>query len=163
MVELITAKGALSISNKIRTDNGNNELININNIITENANKLVFSAETKDDMLELTIRDNGRGIRDNNNNIIKDYNIFNYGYSTKDIDGINIITDSWLSGILYKLKILSRDNEFRGAGLSLCKDLLKKNGGDIILVDTNKEGTTFKLIIPTKITHTTDKVVEYLS
>ena len=26
-----------------------------------------------------------------------------------------------------------------------------------------KEGTTFKLIIPTKITHTTDKVVEYLS
>ena len=43
------------------------------------------------------------------------------------------------------------------------KDLLKKNGGDIILVDTNKEGTTFKLIIPTKITHTTDKVVEYLS
>ena len=39
MVELITAKGALSISNKIRTDNGNNELININNIITENANK----------------------------------------------------------------------------------------------------------------------------
>ena len=27
----------------------------------------------------------------------------------------------------------------------------------------NAEGTTFKLIIPTKITHTTDKVVEYLS
>ena len=98
-----------------------------------------------------------------NNNIIKDYNIFNYGYSTKDIDGVDIISDSWLSSILYKLKILSRDNEFRGAGLSLCKDLLKKNGGDIILVDTNKEGTTFKLIIPTKITHTTDKVVEYLS
>ena len=142
-------------------------LIIVNNMVLNsieaNANKIVISAETKDDMLELTIRDNGRGIRDNNNNIIKDYNIFNYGYSTKDIDGINIITDSWLSGILYKLKILSRDNEFRGAGLSLCKDLLKKNGGDIILVDTNKEGTTFKLIIPTKITHTTDKVVEYLS
>ena len=142
-------------------------LIIVNNMVLNsieaNANKIVVSAETKDDMLELTIRDNGRGIRDSNNNIIKDYNIFNYGYSTKDIDGINIITDSWLSGILYKLKILSRDNEFRGAGLSLCKDLLKKNGGDIILVDTNKEGTTFKLIIPTKITHTTDKVVEYLS
>jgi sensor histidine kinase regulating citrate/malate metabolism len=50
-----------------------------------------------------------------------------------------------------------------GVNISTSTDTVKKNGGDIILVDTNKEGTTFKLIIPTKITHTTDKVVEYLS
>ena len=49
-------------------------LIIVNNMVLNsieaNANKLVISAETKEDMLELTIRDNGRGIRDNNNNII---------------------------------------------------------------------------------------------
>lgn len=133
------------------------------NAIEAHATEITFSSTLELDFLNLDIKDNGCGIRDSNNNVIKDFNIFKYGYSTKDIDGKNIVNTNWFTRLLYKTNILVRDNEFRGAGLSLCKDLLKKNSGDITLVETSKEGTLFRLRIPVKVTHNSSTIVNYLS
>ncbi len=134
------------------------------NSIEAHATSISISTTLTDTgFLCLDIKDDGCGIRDVNNNVIKDYNIFKYGYSTKDKDGKNIINTNWLTSLLYRINLLVRDNEFRGAGLSLCKDLLRKNGGDIMLVETSKEGTTFRLKIPVKVTHNTSEVISFLS
>ena len=161
-----TNKGLLDVYSCRGINNGEMLIIFNNmtlNSIEANASKLFISAEVKKDMLELTIADNGSGIRDINNNVIKDFNIFNYGYSTKNQNSENIYIKNIFIRFLYKIKLLTNDNEFRGAGLSLCRNILKKNGGDIVLIDTTKNGTTFKLIIPTKQTHKISEASKYLS
>ena len=151
-----------------RVDNRYEDSITlVNDAITGNYSKFTVVNTNTDNVL---LDENGTyHYYDENVNIqykkveLTDYNIFKYGYSTKDKDGKNIINTNWLTSLLYKINLLVRDNEFRGAGLSICKDLLRKNGGDIMLVETSKEGTTFRLKIPVKVTHNSSEVVSFLS
>jgi len=137
----------------------NGDMLNIINIMVNNSVEakstvIIFEPIVVNDyQLELYISDNGRGIRDKFDNIIQTENIFRYGYSTKDIDGNNIIETSIFKKILYKLGFYIHKITFsqRGAGLSINKSLLVKSGGDINLVNTSVNGTKFRLLLPIKL------------
>lgn len=137
---------------------GNGNLMNIlhilvNNSIEAKADKLLFTpVEVGDDFIELYISDNGHGVRDHNNNIIKTDSIFEYGYSTKDNKGQHVLSKSKLNRFLkfFNIGIMSTDTT-RGIGLYMNKMLLYKVNGDIELYKTSATGTTFKLTLPVEI------------
>jgi sensor histidine kinase regulating citrate/malate metabolism len=124
----------------------------IKNSIESKSSLMEFKAILyKHDKIKLYVKDDGRGIRDKYDNIIKDNIIFNYGYSTKSIQGDHLKEKSIFRIILNKLGIkLVATRTARGTGLSYIKALLQKSNGDIKLIDTNKNGTTFLLTIPIK-------------
>lgn len=126
--------------------------IMVNNSIEANASIITFTFEVNRDAGYLTIKDNGRGIRDKNDNIIKDTEyIYTYGYSTKNKDGTPIKQTSVFQKLLGKLgvKIYTTSN-IRGIGLNLNKEILYKVGGNIVVLSTSPAGTTFKLTLPVK-------------
>lgn len=123
-----------------------------NNSIEAGANLITVSlAKLYNNYMCLDIKDNGRGIRDTNGDLFKDSGkiIQEYGYSTKDDKGKQIIK----TGFLYKLlkflhvKIISTDTT-RGIGLYMNKILLENVGGKIWLIETSENGTTFRVKIP---------------
>lgn len=127
----------------------------INNSIEAKATKLFIEANlTKsEDNIEILIRDNGRGVRDRDDNLVNDINIFNYGYSTKSKNGIPLAPKKKLEKVMdrfFNLNNVDVVNE-RGVGLSVNKRILNKSSGDIDLVSTSVQGTTFKITIPIKI------------
>lgn len=141
----------------VRHELGNGNLLNIlhvllNNSIEAGADKVVIKAhKVTSEKLELYITDNGSGIRDKNNNIILDKNIFSYGYSTKDTDNSRYKPNTWFTRILDMLGFTLETNKTkRGIGLYVSKVMLEKVGGGIELVSTSSNGTTFKITFPIK-------------
>lgn len=127
----------------------------INNSTEAKANKLFISANlTKsEDNIEIYIKDNGRGVRDRDDNVVNDINIFNYGYSTKSKNGAPLQPKKKLEKFLdniFNFNNVDISTE-RGVGLSVNKRILNKSSGDIDLVSTSKQGTLFKITIPIKI------------
>ena len=127
----------------------------INNSTEAKANKMYISANlTKsEDNIEIYIKDNGRGVRDRDDNIVNDINIFNYGYSTKTKNGTPLQPKKRVEKILdniFNFNNVDVSTE-RGVGLSVNKRILNKSSGDIDLVSTSKQGTLFKITIPIKI------------
>ena len=102
--------------------------------------------------LNLYITDNGRGIRDINDKIIDPKKIFEKGFTTKDANGKNVfIQETFWQSIKSKLFGEYRQKtSIRGVGLYLNKEIMNNHGGDIQLVKTSPEGTTFLLIFPIK-------------
>lgn len=141
----------------VRHELGNGNLLNIlhvllNNSIEAGADKVVIKAhKVTSEKLELYITDNGSGIRDKNNNIILDKNIFSYGYSTKDADNSRYKPNTWFTRMLDMLGFTLETNKTkRGIGLYVSKVMLEKVGGSIELVSTSTNGTTFKITFPIK-------------
>lgn len=141
----------------VRHELGNGNLLNIlhvllNNSIEAGADKVLIKAnKVTSDKLELYITDNGSGIRDKHNNIILDKNIFSYGYSTKDADNTRYKSNTWFTRMLDALGFTLETNKTkRGIGLYVSKVMLEKVGGDIELVSTSTDGTTFKITFPIK-------------
>lgn len=125
----------------------------INNSVEAKANMIVFDAEILSfDKIALYITDNGRGIRDKFNRIVKNCNdIYKYGYSTKNKKGEAVVAKNKLQYILSLIGIkVNTTSSIRGIGLNLNKQLLGKIGGDISVVSTSEAGTTFKLILPVR-------------
>ena len=135
----------------------NGEMLNIinsmvNNSIDAKATNIIFRAEKLDhNFLNISIRDNGRGIRDDQDKIIQDDTIFKYGYSTKDENGNPILNVSFFKYLLRRIgiKLVNTDTP-RGVGLAVNKGILNKSGGDIGIKDTSIGGTCFILTIPIK-------------
>ena len=129
----------------------------ITNSIEAKSSLLTFSIERDSkvsDKMMIIIEDNGRGIRNPLGEVIKDTDIFNYGYSTKDPNGENIKITSWFKKLLFKLGLLNEVST-RGVGLSVNKRILENSGGDIELVSTSSQGTKFRVTIPIKIRRNT--------
>ena len=127
----------------------------INNSVEAKANKLFISAKlTKsEDNIDIYIKDNGRGVRDRDDNVVNDINIFNYGYSTKSKNGAPLQPKKKIEKFLdniFNFNNVDISTE-RGVGLSVNKRILNKSSGDIDLVSTSKQGTLFKITIPIKI------------
>lgn len=126
----------------------------INNSIEAKSTKIkIESILTKtEDRLEIYLKDNGRGVRDRDDNLVMDINIFNYGYSTKNSNGEALAPKKFTEKIIDKLFKLNNIDIIteRGVGLSVNKRILNKSGGDIELVETNEKGTLFKITIPIK-------------
>lgn len=131
----------------------------VNNSIEAKATEIEFKAVIRNEYkLDIYIQDNGRGIRDKNDNIIKDDIIFNYGYSTKDEEYNKLLSLTKVRNIIekiyrfiFKSSLFSIYNTTRGVGLAVNKGLLIGSGGDIVLIDTSSAGTTFRLTIPMKL------------
>ncbi|WP_206076142.1 ATP-binding protein [Marinitoga lauensis] len=80
------------------------------------------------DYLHITISDDGKGIKIQNNNSNNDiYTVFNEGFST-----------------------VSNSNEYagKGLGLSAIKDNIEKYGGKILLSSEENQGTTVEILLP---------------
>ena len=127
----------------------------INNSIEAKANKLFIEAKlTKsEDNIDILIRDNGRGVRDRDDNVVNDINIFNYGYSTKTKNGTPLQPKKKIEKLMdkiFNINNVDMVNE-RGVGLSVNKRILNKSSGDINLISTSHQGTLFKITIPIKI------------
>jgi len=126
----------------------------INNSKEAKADKVIISAKLCDDpnMMFIAIKDNGLGIRDKYGNLIQTTKVFNPGYSTKDQNGDSIIEKkTWLDKVKSFFNIEDESRSTRGIGLYVNREILRKVGGDIILIKTDKNGTTFGLTIPIKI------------
>jgi len=126
----------------------------INNSKEAKADKVIITAKLCDNpnMMFITIKDNGLGIRDKYDNLIQTTKVFNPGYSTKDQNGDNIVEKkTWLDKIKSFFNIEDESRSIRGIGLYVNREILRKVGGDIILIKTDKNGTTFGLTIPIKI------------
>ena len=127
--------------------------IMINNSVEAKASLITFNAEIISyDKLAVYITDNGRGIRDKFNRIVKNSDeIYKYGYSTKNKNGETVVRKSKFRYLLSLIGVrLNTVSSIRGIGLNLNKQLLTKIGGDISVVSTSETGTTFKLILPVK-------------
>ena len=127
----------------------------VNNSIEAKATKIKIEAilSKTEDSIELMFKDNGRGVRDRDDNLVMDINIFNYGYSTKNKNGEALEPKKLIEKVfekLFKLNNIDVVTE-RGVGLSVNKRILNKSGGDIELVETNEKGTLFKITLPIKI------------
>lgn len=125
----------------------------VTNTIEAKSSELTFSIERDvkvTDKMSIIIEDNGRGIRNALGEIIRDTDIFNYGYSTKDPNGENIKITNWFKKLLFKLGLLDSVSA-RGVGLSVNKRILENSGGDIELLSTSTQGTKFRVTIPIKI------------
>lgn len=125
--------------------------IMVNNSVEAKASMLTFDIKIlSSEFIELFVIDNGRGIRDKCDKIIKNCNeIYKYGYSTKNKDGEAIISTSLWHRFLSFLGIRFHSMSYiRGIGLNLNKEILLKVKGDIEVVETSPNGTTFKLTIP---------------
>lgn len=121
----------------------------LNNAVEACSDKITFKGDLIGTKLALYITDNGNGIRDINNKIIKTNTIFTWGYSSKTIDGKPVYNDKWYVKLLgfFNVQIIN-ENPQRGMGLFVNKMLLQKSGGDIELVDTSENGTTFVVYVP---------------
>lgn len=139
----------------------NGEMLNIlhvlfNNSLEAKASEIEVSASKsyKDGFINLTIKDNGGGIRDGEGNIVKNYKIFEYGYTTKikrskvQKNIIEHIADWVLSILGYEIEEEYKTG--RGIGLYINKTVLNNAGGDIRIKDTSKSGTIFLLTFPIK-------------
>jgi len=139
----------------------NGNMLNIlNNHLSnsKDANSTIIrikSEITKNDMLELYLGDNGKGIRNKYDEIITKDDVFNNGYSTKNNKGESIIIKrTFFNRVKEFIKHFLKDENIktgRGFGLFINKKILNKAGGNIELVDTSIKGTVFKLTIPIKI------------
>lgn len=134
------------------------------------ATKIEFTGRVDDKYMYIKIKDNGRGIRDKYNKILKkeDYkNIFINGYTTKDINGVSIKEKRKIIDIISKTfwKMLGIKDQYtseRGIGLNLNRKLLNSVGGDIVVLDTYYEvdkdnktvrkGTELEIKFPYKFT-----------
>ena len=92
---------------------------------TPNGSEITISTERKNDMISVSIADNGNGIADN----LKD-KVFDMFYT-----GANKIADSRRS---------------LGLGLSLCKTIISAHGGEITVSDNNPHGAVFTFTLPAK-------------
>jgi two-component system sensor histidine kinase KdpD len=92
---------------------------------TPNGSEITISTERKDDMISVSIADNGNGIADD----IKD-KVFDMFYT-----GANKIADSRRS---------------LGLGLALCKTIISAHGGEITVSDNNLHGAVFTFTLPVK-------------
>ena len=125
----------------------------VTNSIEAKSTEITFRVESiskHGDVMKLLIEDNGRGVRNALGDVIKNKDIFNYGYSTKDTKGEAVKLTSLYKRILFKLG-LGNEMSSRGAGLSVNVGLLERSGGSIELVDTSVSGTTFRVTIPIKL------------
>jgi len=125
----------------------------VTNSIEAKSTNLCFSVNSVDsslNIMEIIIADNGRGIRNALDEIIDDKEIFDYGYSTKDISGENIRITNWFKKLIFKLG-WNQQPSSRGAGISVNKRILENSGGKMELVSTSRQGTKFKITIPIKI------------
>lgn len=122
------------------------------NSIEAKATKINFKPELiGNNMCRIMMTDNGRGIRDKNNKIVKSHDIFNYGYSTKDENGEQVSPKSFYKKFMVMLGFnMSDDKTPRGVGLSVNKRILMKSNGDINLVTTSPYGTVFAITLPIK-------------
>ncbi len=92
---------------------------------TPNGSEITISTERKDDMISVSIADNGNGIADD----IKD-KVFDMFYT-----GANKIADSRRS---------------LGLGLALCKTIISAHGGEIAVSDNSPHGAVFTFTLPVK-------------
>lgn len=123
-----------------------------NNSLEAGANLVTIKlVKTGKKMMIIDVSDNGRGIRDTTDNLFNDSGkiISEYGYSTKDAKGNQIIDTSIINKLLNKLgvKVIKTDTS-RGLGLYMNKMLLKNVRGSIELISTSERGTTFRLMFP---------------
>jgi signal transduction histidine kinase len=127
----------------------------------------------KSTLMHIFITDNGTGIRDPDTGLLlapsKYNNIFKDYYSSKNKNGKSKIRNSQgfildtifilstkIKKILQKCKLIKSDklsNEIiednvRGVGLYLNKELLRDNHGDLRLRETSENGTVFEIIVP---------------
>ena len=155
-IEYIDCKELLS-SYIVNPKLGNASFMNIitvlfNNSIEAGANLMSIKVHELDYFyMTLDVKDNGRGIRDTNNNLFKDSGkiIEQYGYSTKDAKGNQIVKKGFLYTLLrwFKITVVCTDSN-RGIGLYMNKILLSTVNGDIKLLETSENGTTFRIKIP---------------
>lgn len=92
---------------------------------TPNGSEITISTERIDDMISVSIADNGNGIADD----IKD-KVFDMFYT-----GANKIADSRRS---------------LGLGLALCKTIISAHGGEIAVSDNTPHGAVFTFTLPIK-------------
>ncbi len=92
---------------------------------TPNGSEITISTERKDDMILVSIADNGNGIADD----IKD-KVFDMFYT-----GANKIADSRRS---------------LGLGLALCKTIISAHGGEIAVSNNTPHGAVFTFTLPVK-------------
>ncbi len=92
---------------------------------TPNGSEITISTERKNDMISVSIADNGNGIADD----IKD-KVFDMFYT-----GANKIADSRRS---------------LGLGLALCKTIISAHGGEIAVSDNTPHGAVFSFTLPVK-------------
>lgn len=126
----------------------------VTNSMEAKSKEIKFSVDKsnkENGMLSIFMEDNGIGIRNALNEVITDTDIFNYGFSTKDVNGENIQITSWIKRFVYKNIGLSKMSSVRGSGLSFSKRFLTSSGGDVELISTSAKGTKFKVTIPIKI------------
>jgi signal transduction histidine kinase len=157
-------------------DNG--DLLNIisnhlRNSLEANSTKILISCKYIEDKkkenrgkLHIFITDNGVGIRDRktglplNKNQLND--VFKPYYSTKDNDGNAKAAVTDKKGIDKLIVIISswfKDNEdsneeVRGVGLYLNKQMLLDKSGDLKLRETSSKGTVFEIVVNAKKTET---------
>lgn len=112
-------------------------------------------------VLHIYIIDNGTGIRDRRTGLPlskKNLNqVFQPYYSTKDSEGNakkSIKNEKGIKKIwLYIKSYFDSDesnNEIRGIGLYLNKQMLLENGGNLFLKETSEKGTVFDITVPAK-------------
>ena len=130
-------------------------LLNIINVMVTNSKEakalnIHFKAEvTKPGYMDLFIKDDGMGIRDKYNRIIKTSRIFEWGYSSKDDKGNHVLNKSRIIRFLNFLGInIENKTHLRGIGLYVNRAILRKIGGDIILLETSETGTLFQIVLP---------------
>jgi len=119
-------------------------------------------------LMHIFITDNGTGLRDPETGLLlspnKYQNIFKDYYSSKNKNGKSkirnsqgIILDSLfilstkIKKILQSLKLIPEEQpeeNVRGVGLYLNKELLRDNHGDLKLRETSENGTVFEIIVP---------------
>lgn len=135
----------------------NGDMLNILGMLVKNAIEakaceITFTGEqVVPGKLNIYIKDNGRGIRDAMDRIVKDPMIFQYGFSTKDTNGNHITAKSLLERFLLSTGVnIVNNGTPRGVGLSVNKGILSKCNGDIVIHETSSSGTTFKITLPIK-------------
>lgn len=141
----------------IKANLSNSGFMNVLTVLYNNAIEACSSVMTisvhqlTHDFITLDIKDNGRGIRDVNDNLFKESGkiIEQYGYSTKDEKGNPVVKKGFIYKLLklFRIKLISTDTN-RGIGLYMNKILLQSVKGKIELVSTSEQGTTFRIRVP---------------
>lgn len=141
---------------------GNIITVMLMNAVEANASDITIDAKMsiRSGMMEITISDNGVGIRRPNGDICtleETDKIFVYGYSTKDNHNKPLtIKERFIIALIesifsrfYSIDDL-RERSSRGSGLSFNQTILRSVGGNIEVKETTKDGTKFLLTIPVK-------------
>lgn len=135
------------------------QFLNTLNILIQNAIEAGTTVITVKDVtlhnnyMLLTIKDNGRGIREPSGKLDPDAArlIFDYGYTTKDIKFNLNRKKIWfkrLIGRLFGGYIVESHKSSRGIGLYMARSLMKAAGGYIQLKANTEAGVEFELKIP---------------